>query len=185
MPPSSKKKLPEPSSSQRNALSSMFKKIESRDSKLKECHQCQQKIKSCLFSDHLSTKCPERVSLNTNKDTDDIIFLCTKNDNSSNNNLNLINQKRNSPCRSLSNSSQIDSQLDEKPAKFTKLEPIEPKVSIFSVKVLDESSLKNEKIEPENYYDQPVNSPIIELIPDCTVDIQQTGYDEIILDEDV
>ena len=48
------------SDTDKNAISNMFKKIESKDSYLIECKQCNQKIKSCLLKDHMNTKCPNR-----------------------------------------------------------------------------------------------------------------------------
>lgn len=75
------------SDTDKNAISNMFKRIESKDSLLKECKSCNQRIKSCLFNDHLATKCPNRV-----KDTspqrvpeyqvdndEDIIFISSNN----------------------------------------------------------------------------------------------------------
>ena len=91
MPPKKSKKfkatVPEANESEKNALSNMFKKIESKDSVLKECKYCNQRIKSCLLSDHINTKCPNRklieskqnqVLTNMNNDIEDdeeIIFI--------------------------------------------------------------------------------------------------------------
>ena len=59
--------------SQRNALTNMFKKIEDKDSSLRECQFCHEKIKSCLLSDHVNTKCLKRIVVSPN--SDDIVFL--------------------------------------------------------------------------------------------------------------
>lgn len=48
------------SETDKNAISNMFKKIESKDSYMIECKLCSQTIKSCLFTDHMNTKCPNR-----------------------------------------------------------------------------------------------------------------------------
>lgn len=67
----------------------MFKKIESTDLKFKECTLCHEKVKSCLYKDHLDTKCPNRHKMavksepNTvkeekdkeNNEDDEIIFV--------------------------------------------------------------------------------------------------------------
>lgn len=77
-------KSPPVKPAEKNAISNLFNKITSKDSCLKECKLCNQKIKSCLFNDHLSTKCPNRkldtnVINNTNgdenDDNDEIIFI--------------------------------------------------------------------------------------------------------------
>jgi hypothetical protein len=47
---------------QKNALTNMFKRIESNDLKLKECPNCKEQIKSCLLNDHLQTKCASKKS---------------------------------------------------------------------------------------------------------------------------
>jgi hypothetical protein len=85
--------LPEPSQQQRTALTSMFANIESKDSTLQQCHLCQQRIKSCLFNDHLATKCPNRIGLFEKKENvDDIVFLYSNSSNKS-----IITKKVNSP----------------------------------------------------------------------------------------
>lgn len=67
---------------EKNSLSNMFKRIESTDSFLRECTLCHEKIKSCLFKDHLNTKCPfrlEKCSVKNEPNTcpveEDIIIL--------------------------------------------------------------------------------------------------------------
>jgi hypothetical protein len=79
-------KSPPVKPAEKNAISNLFNKIASKDSCLKECKLCNQKIKSCLFNDHVSTKCPNR-KLDTNlinktngdedddNDNDEIIFI--------------------------------------------------------------------------------------------------------------
>lgn len=55
------KKQPSPPSAatnkQRNSLSDMFRRIESADFSLRECSSCGNKIKSCMFNDHVQNKC--------------------------------------------------------------------------------------------------------------------------------
>jgi hypothetical protein len=69
-PPNSKKSKsaaathPVVSEKQKNALSSMFKRIESSDSLLKTCPQCSEQVKSCLLTNHLKINCTKRVSGN-------------------------------------------------------------------------------------------------------------------------
>lgn len=46
-----------PSAQEKQALSNMFKRIESTDSALVKCSKCALMIKSCLMRDHLETKC--------------------------------------------------------------------------------------------------------------------------------
>lgn len=108
-----KKSLPEVSQSQRNALTSMFKKIESRDSNLKECSLCSEKIKECLFNDHLNTKCPKRVGIDIKNEPGDIIFVYS---NAINNNI--IHKKIKTENDIIKN----DPDLEDKPAKNIKLE---------------------------------------------------------------
>ena len=77
----------------------MFKKMESTDLKFKECTMCQEKVKSCLYKDHLDTKCPNRhktgvksepnvlkqenVYENSNDVDDEVIFVTEINTSSS------------------------------------------------------------------------------------------------------
>ena len=60
---------------QKNALTNMFKRIESSDQTLKECVYCHEKIKSCLMKDHLNTKCSSKIPTNYE---DEILFLEVK-----------------------------------------------------------------------------------------------------------
>jgi hypothetical protein len=68
----------------------MFKKIESTDLKYKECAFCQEKVKSCLYKDHVDTKCLKRYETSMknepyvvkcenfneiNNDDDEVIFV--------------------------------------------------------------------------------------------------------------
>jgi hypothetical protein len=135
-----KKPLPAVSSQQKTALSSMFKCIESRDSSYQECSMCHEKVKSCLFNDHLNTKCPNRVSLSDKKDNinDDIIFLYVKTHGSSSstsvpsNNLNIIHKKLSQTTDRgdfKKTTTSTDEIIDEKPAKQMKLDiDIKPEV---------------------------------------------------------
>ena len=51
-----------PSEKDKNALTNMFKRIQSSDQTLVNCSQCQQPVKSCLMKDHLETKCEARFN---------------------------------------------------------------------------------------------------------------------------
>ena len=57
-----KKSPPKVSETQKNALSNMFKRIESSDSNTIECPRCNEQIKSCLLKDHSVTKCKYRAT---------------------------------------------------------------------------------------------------------------------------
>ena len=59
----------------KNSISNLFNKIQERDSSLKECSFCKEKIKSCLLKDHLATKCVQRAISATVCQDDEIIFL--------------------------------------------------------------------------------------------------------------
>lgn len=50
-----------PTEQDKNALSSMFKRIESNDSNLVKCTRCTAMVKSCLMKDHLETKCNNQM----------------------------------------------------------------------------------------------------------------------------
>ena len=63
------------SEAQKNALTNMFKRIESLDQTLKKCENCGEKIKSCLFKDHLSTKCSARNKIEKASDDEEIVIL--------------------------------------------------------------------------------------------------------------
>lgn len=85
--------LPEPSQQQRNALTIMFASIQSKDSTLQQCSLCSEQVKSCLFNDHMATKCPNRIGLVEKKESvDDIVFLYSNKDPS----VNIIHKKVNS-----------------------------------------------------------------------------------------
>ena len=51
-----------PSVKEKQALSNMFKRIESSDQTLIKCTKCELMVKSCLMKDHLETKCENRLS---------------------------------------------------------------------------------------------------------------------------
>lgn len=50
----------QPSAQEKQALSNMFKRIESSDQMLVKCSKCDRQVKSCLMRDHLETKCENR-----------------------------------------------------------------------------------------------------------------------------
>lgn len=55
--PSRKTPPKPPTESQKNAISTLFKRIESSDSFMLKCGQCGATVKSCLMKDHLESKC--------------------------------------------------------------------------------------------------------------------------------
>jgi hypothetical protein len=68
--------------SEKNALSNMFTKIKEKDQSLRECSACNEKVKSCLFKDHVETKCPLRMGVTIKNETiggEEIIFISEAN----------------------------------------------------------------------------------------------------------
>jgi hypothetical protein len=60
---------------QKNALSNMFRRIESSDSLTKTCPRCNEQVKSCLFADHSRTKCKHRSSSDLSTGQDEVLIL--------------------------------------------------------------------------------------------------------------
>lgn len=105
--------LPEPSQQQRNALTSMFASIQSKDSTLQQCNLCSEQVKSCLFNDHMATKCPNRIGLVEKKESvDDIVFLYSNKDPL----VNIIHKKVNSPPSSIKTEAKSIKLETEQPA---------------------------------------------------------------------
>ena len=121
--------------SQRNALTNMFKKIEDKDSSLKECQFCHEKIKSCLLSDHVNTKCLKRIVVSPN--SDDIVFLHSNRQAS----LNVIHKKISTPKSG--NKKIVTNEVDE----VVQIVKEESDLYEVDVNILNDESIKIEKNE--------------------------------------
>lgn len=65
----------ESSESAKNSISNLFSKIKEKDSELKECSFCNEKVKSCLLKDHIATKCKLGTQKKRKSSEEEVVFL--------------------------------------------------------------------------------------------------------------
>ncbi len=136
--------------SNKNALSSMFKKIESKDSVLKECNFCNQRIKSCLFSDHINTKCPNRKMAESKHKQSDAIMKNCNDDDDDHEDIIFIS----SNIQSFDETSRKDIKKEERLLDFESSLKLTSKTIELFPKIKDEPILYNPEIEIEHGPDE-------------------------------
>lgn len=143
--------------SEKNALSNMFTKIKEKDQSLRECLACHEKVKSCLFKDHVETKCPLRMGVTIKNETiggEEIIFISE-----ANTSLNLAPKKLNIKTSPNSKNANKKIEVNASPS----IEEIQAENNLVvkseSVEIITENKENNEKefnlVESRN---EPVHS---------------------------